>query len=289
VEANQQNIKTRLSQEVVTCSLNKDELHRLVQLLQERANTAAEHEVAKFEQRQQTDEEYAANIQTLSESFSLRVTVVGANGQELYGTIDEVFNSPNFPEQVKSFYVNSDAILKAAHNYYPRNSFEVFLDFSKPEVFDFSFLPSQRTPNESNFIVQGYEATWANGVFNEIRNFIKEKSAPLYFIHKHSIYDILLWILGFPFAFWVAYRCSGWIDVELKDLSVFVRNALYIYVAVAALVIFRIIFHYMRWIFPILEYRASTNKAIAHRALLAALGIGIFGSFLYDLIKLIFQ
>lgn len=289
MEANQQNIKTRLSQEVVTCSLNKDELHRLVQLLQERANTAAEHEVAKFEQRQQTDEEYAANIQTLSESFSLRVTVVGANGQELYGTIDEVFNSPNFPEQVKSFYVNSDAILKAAHNYYPRNSFEVFLDFSKPEVFDFSFLPSQRTPNESNFIVQGYEATWANGVFNEIRNFIKEKSAPLYFIHKHSIYDILLWILGFPFAFWVAYRCSGWIDVELKDLSVFVRNALYIYVAVAALVIFRIIFHYMRWIFPILEYRASTNKAIAHRALLAALGIGIFGSFLYDLIKLIFQ
>lgn len=289
MKANQQNIKTRLSQEVVTCSLDKSELLRLINFLQERANTAAEHEVAKFEQRQQTDEEYAANKQILRESFELRVTVVGANGQELYGTIDEVFNSPNFPEQVKSFYVNSDAILRALHNYYPRNSFEVFLDFSKPEVFDFSFLPNQRTPNESRFVVQGYEATWANGVFNEIRNFIKEKSAPLYFIHKHSIYDILLWAIGFPFAFWIAYKFSGWIEIELKDQSAFVRNALYVYVTLGSLVVFRIFFHYMRWVFPILEYRASKNRAMAHRALLGALGIGLFGSFLYDLIKLIFK
>lgn len=289
MEANKNNIKTSLSQEIITCSFDKNELYRFIQLLQERANSAAEYEVMNFEQRRQSDEEYAENIKTLKESFDLRVTVIGNNGQELYGTVDEVFKSPNFPEQVKSLYVNSDTILSAVHNYYSRNSFEVLLDFSKPEIFDFSFLPNQRTPNGSNFVVRGYEVTWANGVFNEIRNFIKEKSAPLYFIHKHSIYDVFLWVLGFPFAFWVAYKCSGWIDVELRDLSIFVRSALYVYVVLASLVVFRIIFHYMRWIFPILEYRASNNGAIAHRAILVMLGIGVFGSFVYDIIKLLFN
>ena len=53
------------------------------------------------------------------------------NGKELYGTISEVFDSVNFPENVKSLYINSEIRLKARYNYTPKNHFKLFIDFSK--------------------------------------------------------------------------------------------------------------------------------------------------------------
>ena len=90
--------------------------------------------------------------------------VSSIDGQELYGGIDEIFNSPNFPDQIKSIYVNSEIPLRQCYNYYPRNSLELFLDFSKLGLFNLSLLPSQETPNASNLAVQCYDSTWVHGV-----------------------------------------------------------------------------------------------------------------------------
>jgi hypothetical protein len=107
----QHNVKNRLTLQRFSCPLTRPDLRRLCEILQERARTAADHEVANFNQGQQTTEHYEANKILLSEAFVLRITVTGTNGQELYGTISEVFDSPNFPDEVKSVYVNSSAVL----------------------------------------------------------------------------------------------------------------------------------------------------------------------------------
>ncbi|WP_217696605.1 hypothetical protein [Photobacterium proteolyticum] len=281
-------IKNRQKMNVSSLSLDKEDLRRFCDILQERANAAAEIEVGLFEQNNQTDDQYAENIKTLRESFLLRVTIAGKDGEELWGPIDEVFCSVNYPEQVKSLYVDSESTLRYAHNYYPHNTFKIFFDFSKPRVFDLSLLPSTGTPNESNVEVNGYDATWVNGVFSEIKKFLDNRSSKMSFVHNHSVYDVLLWILGFPLSFWVCSKLSSTIEEAVVD-NAFINSALYLYTFVATLFIFRVLFHYLRWVCPLVEYRCKGNLMLAHRALFSILSVGWFGQFLYDLAKWIIK
>ncbi|MGF1832136.1 hypothetical protein [Photobacterium sanguinicancri] len=281
-------IKNRQKMNVSSLSLDKEDLRRFCDILQERANAAAEIEVGLFEQNNQTDDQYAENIKTLRESFLLRVTIAGKDGEELWGPIDEVFCSVNYPEQVKSLYVDSESTLRYAHNYYPHNTFKIFFDFSKPRVFDLSLLPSTGTPNESNVEVNGYDATWVNGVFSEIKKFLDNRSSKMSFVHNHSVYDVLLWILGFPLSFWVCSKLSSTIEEAVVD-NAFINSALYLYTFVATLFIFRVLFHYLRWVCPLVEYRCKGNLMLAHRALFSILSVGWFGQFLYDIAKWIIK
>lgn len=285
----QPRINNRQSMVVSSLSLDKDDLRRFSDILQERANSAAEIEVGLFQKNEQTDDQYEANKQTIRDSFQLKITISGKDGEELWGSIEEVFQSANFPEQVKSLYVDSESTLRHVHNYYPHNSFKVFLDFSKPKIFDLSLMPSHSTPNESNIEVKGYDATWVNGVFSEIKKFIDNRSSTLSIVHSHSVYDILLWILGFPLSFWVCYKLSEKIESVFGVSNAFATSALYLYAFVATLFIFRVLFHYLRWVCPLVEYRSKGNRMLAHRALFAILSVGWFGQFLYDLAKWLFK
>ncbi len=285
----QPKINNRLKTKISSLSLDKEDLLRFCNILQERANSAADIEVGLFQKNQQTDDEFEKNKKTLRDSFQLKITVTGKNGEELWGSIDDVFNSTNFPEEVKSLYINSESTLRIVHNYYPHNSFTIFLDFTKPRMFDLSFLPGNRTPNESNIEVKGYDATWVNGVFSELKKFIEDRSSRFSFVHGQSVYDILLWLLGFPLSFWVCFRLSSIIEKIFENKSVFAESATYVYAFVATLFVFRVLFHYLRWICPLIEYRSKKNKMIAHRVLFTALSIAWIGQFLYDLIKSIFK
>ncbi len=281
-------VKTRLTQKVSSLSLGKDELKKLCDILQERSDRAAELEIQAFTQREQSDEQYEKNKKELKECFILHPIIVGDNGEQLTGSIENVFNSPNYPEDVKSFFVDSEGMLRAVHNYYPRNLFKVFLDFSKPKILDFSLKPAQETPNDSNFEVQGFDTTWANGVFNEIGNYFKRKSTKLSVVHRQNVYDLLLFLLGFPLAFWACLKASTIIEGLFANFNSLVRNAAYLYIFIATLIGFRILFHYLRWVSPLVEYHSSQNTIMVHRTVLAALSIGVFGAFIYDIIKFIF-
>lgn len=279
-------ITNKLSQKITSLSLDKEELKKLCDILQERANAAADIEVDNYKRGEnQDDASFENDKKLMKEAFVLNITIKGANGSELYGPIEEVFNSPNFPENIIDFYVNSETLLKALYNWYPRNSFDLLLDFSKPNIFDFSFMPNQSTPNDSILRVQGYDATWPNGVFHEIINFIKERTSPLSWIHKHSIYDILLCLLSIPLAFWACYK--GATFFESLNINIFLKNSIYVYTFFVSLWIFKILFHYLRWVVPLVEYRNKRNKIITHRFIFSALLLGILCSFIYDVIKLI--
>ena len=281
----QPRINNRQTMPISSLSLDKDDLKKLCNILQERANSAAEIEVNLYNKGEQSDDQYEEHVKTLRESFKLKITISGKSGEELWGTIDEVFNSVNFPEEVESFYVSSDTTLKAVHNYYPHNSFIIFLDFNKSKIFDFSLMPSDNTPNRSNIEVGGYDATWVNGVFNELKTFIASRSSKLSVVHNHSIYDIFLWVLGYPISFWVCSKLSTQIESTFDSGSVFIVSALYVYTFVATLVVFRFLFHYLRWVCPLVEYRGKTDNILAHRAVLTALVLGWFGTFIYDVVR----
>lgn len=278
-------IQNRQKLDVSSFSLDREELKIFCDILQERAYGAAEIEVGLFKKNEQTDEQYQANIKTLRESFELKITVCGLTGEELWGSIEEVFGSVNFPNQVKSLYVDSESTLRYVHNYFPHNSFKIYLDFTKPKIFDFSLLPSHGTPNESNIEVKGYDATWVNGVFSEIKSFIRDRSSTLSVVHNHSVYDILLWLLGFPLSLWVCGKLSTTIQGAFGGNKPLLASALYLYTFLATLFLFRVLFHYLRWVCPLVEYKSKGNKIIIHRAVFGTLTIGWLGSFIYDIIK----
>ena len=119
-------IRNQQSMKVSSLTLDKDGLHNFCRLLQERANTAGDMEAANYQKGSLTDDQYTLNKQTLKEGFLLRTAVAGKNGENLWGNIEDVFSSPNFPEEVMSLLIDSQSPLKASHNYYARNSFVIF-------------------------------------------------------------------------------------------------------------------------------------------------------------------
>ena len=280
-------INYKLTRKINSFAVGKEELKRLYLILQERSNAAGDLEIANYKQEKQTDEEYAANKLRIKESTRLKLTITSNDGKELYGNIEDVFESVAFPEQIKSVYVNSELLLKTHYNYTPRNSFELLLDFSKPDLFDLSFMPSSATPNNSNIKVQGRDTTWVHGVFSEFNDFVSKYPSKMAWLHKNSVYDLILWLAGFPAGFWLTYSFSEFINKIFGSFSVFVQNAAYVYLFLFSLVLLRLIFHYSRWIWPLIEYQGSKNTALKHKVFITAILFGLLIDFIHDILNFI--
>ncbi len=264
-------------------------MSKLFKILANKSEEAGKLEIESWtKSEKQSDEDYNDEINKVRNCFKLKLVIKEENGKALIGPMNVVLNSPDFPEKIKSVYAVCGNDLKSICNLFPKNSFEIFLDFSKPRILDLSFLPSHDTPNESNVKITGLNTTWVHGVFGEVMNFIEERASKFSIVHKNSIYDIFLWVLGFPLAFWGCYKLSTPIESIGNNINEFFRNAVYVYAFLVTLFLFRILFHYLRWVCPLVEYRAVGNSIIKHRAFLATILIGIVGAFIYDLIKTIF-
>ncbi|MCR9226627.1 MAG: hypothetical protein NXH90_04290 [Flavobacteriaceae bacterium] len=278
-------VKNKLYKPIESLAINREDLLRFLQTLQERANSACDMECNHVDSLVPLD-----NLEKIKENLkgcsTLKLTVVGSDGEELFGTIDEVFDSVSFPEHIESLYVNSGLLYESQFNYYPRNRFNVLLDFSRPKVFDFSFLPSDKTPNNSNFSVEGYDNTWVNGVFNEMDNFFDRRSSRFSGIHKNSIYDIIVWSLGIPMGFWSCFKLGSFISGVFT--SNFMENAFYVYVFFLSLFILRILFHYFRWLYPKIQYKSTKDISTIHRGFFYIITTGIISAFLYDILGLLF-
>ena len=278
-------ISNKLTRQIRSFSASKENIQKLLQILQERCWTAADIELEHFEQIDQTDSAYEKDKELLKECFQLKVLVTGNDGQLLYGPISEIFDSPNFPDEPQSIHTDSSNVLRSSYNYPPRNSLKLFLDFNKPQVLNLTLLPSQATLNESNISVTGYESTWVHGVFNEINTFIDKYPSQFTWIHKHSVYDLLVWTIGLPLSFWIVYRLSGILNKLFGNFSVFVQSASYVYVFFATLISFRLLFHYARWVWPLVEYDSVKNKALKHRVAFGVISLSVVSTFIYDLVK----
>ena len=282
-------LTTELSQQITACTFTKEDLKILCDILQESSYEAAKEEESHYAPLHKSDEQIRLDKLLLRSGFELKVTVQGIDDQSIYGTIPVVFGSPRFPAKVKSLYINSESDLRNLYNWSPRNRFELLLDFTKPALFNLSLSPSISTPNASNILVTGLNSDWVSGVYRKVTDFIEERKTHRRLLHRHSVYDLLLFLLGIPFAFWMAYKLAGVIDSVFGKFSVFVQNGAYVFLFFLMLHVFRILFHYGRWIFPIVEYRGSKDAARKHRYILWTLVggglIGAFGNYLYALLK----
>ena len=278
-------VKNRLRKQIDSLSINKEDLLKFLNILQVRANSACDIECNHIESFIPA-ENLEKSKEDLRSCSILKLTINGQDGEELFGSIDEVVESVSFPEQIKSLYLNSELIYKSNFNYIPRNSFNVFIDFSKPKVLDFSFAPSNKTPNDSTFCVEGFDNTWVNGVFSEIDKYFVKRSSKISGIHKNSIYDLIVWIIGIPIGFWACFKLSSYINQVFSNS--FLQSAVFVYVFFLSLFVLRILFHYSRWLYPKIQYKSTKDASIIHRGFFYIIATGIFVTFLYDILCLLF-
>lgn len=281
-------IINRLEGDINSLSLTKYELRQLCEILEDRSQSAAELQINQLGDDLEGHDNRAALENNIRDAFRLNITIRGDEGKELFGSISDVFESANFPKNVEAVYVNSDFRAKNIYDFTPGNSFELLLDFSKTDPLNLTTQPSNPTPNISEIEVRGSDTTWANGVFNEVMSFIHQRPSSVRLIHRRSIYDVLVWGIGFPFAFWIAYRLSGPIDQFFGDFPSLVSNGAYLYVTVLVVMLFRSLFMYTRWVWPSVELKNNDSGSFPHRAAIGAITFGIVASLLYDVLWTLF-
>lgn len=275
-------VRNRLFKRITSLCLDKDDLRKVLATLQVRANEAAEKEYILLSLKNPDNLDQIRK--ELNECAILKIGIKGNRNEDLFGTIDDVFNSVSFPESIESLYINSDLHYRSIYKYNPQNSFKLFIDFTKPKVFDFSFAPNEKTPNESEFGVEGSDNTWVNGVFHEIDSFFKFKQSRFSKVHRGSIYDFLVWFMGIPFGFAMCYNFIN-LKLDVFKHHTFFENIILTYIFFLSLFILRISFHYFRWVYPMIEYKSKNNRSIIHQAALASISLGIIGKIIYDLFK----
>jgi hypothetical protein len=162
----------------------------------------------------------------------------------------------------------------------------VFLDFSRPPLFDFSRLPTLPTPNESNFAISADDESWFSATKVRLSQFFSERRTSTDWFHRAAVYDILLVFTGLPMAIWLAYRVVGGItDGRSPPIII---SILYVYVFFAAIQLFRILFSYSRWVFPKVELDTESGSPLRHRGIWGGIFLAIAGSFLSDFLKSFF-
>lgn len=279
-------LRTELAKAINSLSFEKDELKKILTVLQTKANEACKIESDFLLTLNDLKGDIDIMKENLSKCSLLKVTIKGTKGEDLFGSVEEVFEANIFPDKIQSVYVNSEIPYVGQFSYHPRNFFQLFIDFSKPKIFDFSIQPSEKTPNNSHFKVEGYDATWVNGVFSELDKFFLNKR--IKFIHRTSAYDIIVWLIGIPFAFWCCFKLSPFIN-NFFIRNTFLLSALFVYVFIASLLAIRMLFHYFRWVYPMIAFRNKNDKSIMHQSILYTITVGMFGKFLYDICKWIFN
>lgn len=205
------------------------------------------------------------------DAFRLTVSIIGFDGQTVYGESEDIFESENLPNQIKTiFFTNQNSFKRHADNTLPANRFSLWLHFDKPPLFDPDPLLSEPTPNNSGVELRADDV----GYFRAIQNIITTKllvSKKWYSsIHEKFAYDIGLWFIALPYAlYWITIYIDYFFPYDGNHAPF--RVAFYIYGLGLSLLIYRALFGYIKWAFPVNILEENKDTATRHRLTLAAI------------------
>jgi hypothetical protein len=214
------------------------------------------------------------------------IIVIGANGEQIVDTRVEALAQDNLPDKIISITFDSASALKGFNVSLP-NSFRLNLDFTEPPGFHAYNPWDQPTPNNSNLEVTGPNTTWVSGVHETVSAFFSERKRNRAWLHSRVTFNVLNWLFAFPASLWITYRIDNVFYIQLENVHVTLRGALYVYVVLISLLAFRVIMAGFRWIFPVVELHGARSKKI--RTVLGAILSSLLLALLYDILKAIIK
>ena len=272
---------------IKACRLRREDLARLYRIINDRQTEYGQTFVNQVlaQTPAESQEEFQARKDRVANSFVTTVNVTGSNNEIVSGSGEHFLASGNIPDNILTVFYTTIAGPNAVGitREFLQNRATLMLDFSRPTILDFTKLPTFATPNTSNFEIVASSEAWFTTLNTRLTQLFDERRTGFNWLHRQGIYDLLLFIVGLPFALWIDYRFSPIID-KLK-LATVLTVGLYVYLFFAGLFIFRGIFTYSRWVFPKVEIQSESSPPLRHRAVWAAIMIAVFGVAVSDAIK----
>jgi len=90
------------------------------------------------------------------------------------------------------------------------------------------------------------------GTFEQIMSSLEERKSKWAWLHNANIYDLILWFFIAPILFWNLHKLDSTMN-KLLTPSAVLNAAVYVYLFVTMLWIYRIFFNAFRWVFPVLS------------------------------------
>ena len=267
---------------VPPCLISRNDLRKLYTQLDSRTSEALEKHLATLV-RPPNVEEHAWNrtLQNLRHDARLTVTVQSPDGEQIVAHSIDALSDDVLPDRIMLARFDSAAALQFI-NVTPLHRFYVHLDFTEPPTFA-SYNPwSQPTPNASQIEVIGSDQTWVTGVYELIIGFFRARQRRRAWIHTQRSFNAAHWVIGFPAALWIVYRLSYYAPA-LSRLHSALLGAIYAYVFLVSLLIFRGVIWLFRWLFPVVELAGSRPKAV--RSILSIVLSSLLLALLYDVLK----
>ena len=267
-----------------SCLLKPNDLRRIFRLLEQKALEAADRQVATLTlqpgQTQAQLDELRAAVRA-----SLALVVRLQTGSEwINGTTMDLLNDEQLPDGIVRIEFDSSFLYRTRfNNLVPNNTFTIVLDLSRPNVLDMSTPPTQ---NASIANISGLDAMWANALHDELVAFFQQGRTNRGWLHVTRSYDALLFLVGFPLSFDIVYHLSR-LTKEAAPIPQALSVALYVYIVLLVLFLFRILFNYATWAFPKLEIDAPRqHSGAAHRVAISTLSLIILGALVKAALRL---
>jgi hypothetical protein len=275
---------------IKACRLRRDDLVRLYRIINERQMEYGQIVLNQLAQQPaESPEQFQERRARVANAFVTTVNITGSNNEVVTGSGESFLASENIPENILTVYYTTtagpNAIGIAEQTSGSRAT--LLLDFSRPTALDFSKLPTFATENASNYVIFSSLEGWFTLLNTRLTQVFNERRTGFDWLHKPGIYDLLLFIVGLPFALAMDYEFSEIIGkLQLPNV---LTSALYVYLFIAGLFIFRGLFSYSRWVFPKVEIQSETSPPLRHRWVWLTIILGIpgavFGGAIWDAVK----
>jgi hypothetical protein len=242
-----------------------------------------------LQQSNETEADFAARQQRVYNAFVTSVSITGVSNEVVHGNNEAFFDTPSIPERIKTVFYSTITIPQTILARAPLCNLTVLLDFSQPPLFNFGQLPSLPTPNASNFAISADDESWFTSTNARLLQFFSERKTKNDWLHRGSVYDLMLMFPGIPIALWAIYHVGQWLDQIKPPLPSFLTTAIYVYVFVVTVALFRVFFSYTRWVFPKVELESDLKSSpLRHRGVWGAILMPLIVALLCDAIKLLF-
>ncbi len=279
-------------QKLPSCTCDLDYFKKLFEILKISTEEGANIEIAKLKKKDSDSDEGFEKLKIEAKNlYKVAIHIFGSKGEYIFTEASSIFDNPGLPDVIAKITFDNTSKFKAIlQQREPINKFRLEFNFTKPVIFDFNSSPSMATPNNSFISVLGENSTWVSGVYNKVMESLKDRANIRGWIHVNNIYDVFLWFLVVPLNLRLLYNINRILPPGFSGMSDFFKAACYLYFFIVVLYLFRMLFNYIRWIFPNMELITNIKKgAISHRAVLWVILSSIVLSFLYDFIKTLFS
>jgi hypothetical protein len=245
----------------------------------------ANQDVKSEAQAKSKEAQIEQQLKQLDDWITIWISLFLDSGEEVFSTGSSVLPLKGVdPKRIRRIVMSSlNPWRHAFSGQEPKKGVEFILDTAATPFLDWQQSVSSPTPVNSYVSVRG-EPQLANALFKELEDELAGKQRGFTFIHRAFVYDLGLWVFGVPVIFSLVRVLIEMPVFKFDEMGNFDRVFLIAFASILLLWAYRFVIAYAKWAFPVIELAGTRPKLVLHRTVLAAIGLGLLGNIVWQVI-----